>query len=70
MKKIRSLETKVKTSRGHVCWHMSASTCCIFNHEAAYRSRTWDCETVLSTLSNLSNRPGRDCHFCGDVSRK
>jgi len=22
-------------------------------------SRTWDCETVLSTLSNLSNRPGK-----------
>ena len=22
------------------------------------RSRTWDCETVLSTLSNVSNRPG------------
>ena len=22
------------------------------------RSKTWDCETVLSTLSNLSNRPG------------
>jgi len=27
--------------------------------ESEDESRTWDCETVLSTLSNLSNRPGK-----------
>ena len=28
---------------------------------SSLRSKTWDCETVLSTLSNLSNRPGSGC---------
>mmetsp|Transcript_10225 Transcript_10225/g.23050 ORF Transcript_10225/g.23050 Transcript_10225/m.23050 type:complete len:474 (-) Transcript_10225:222-1643(-) len=27
--------------------------------ESEDESKTWDCETVLSTLSNLSNRPGK-----------